>query len=257
MYLVYSPNYKAYLALLATVLGLMQASLPDNTINVANKRIKSPFDESVEKNDDSHLRLYYKSNSPSQSISHELEHRFVKSPNYRYESQQQGAGNFQSKLDFAAPPAPFAPLNNMQFVQPAAEQQNLFLDANGKNKQTLLNLHYHGNSFQGLGDMQQQMMNFQNIRNQQQQQQQQPNTARKNLLKMLLMNFSPATSNSMMYPQDQLFQQQPQQQQQSRMQFNPMQQFGDSFGNRQAKMDDGLQYKIVHLKFKIQPQLGS
>lgn len=34
-------------------------------------------------NDDSHLRLYYKSNSPGRSVSHELEHRFIKNPIYQ------------------------------------------------------------------------------------------------------------------------------------------------------------------------------
>lgn len=34
-------------------------------------------------NDDSHLRLYYKSNSPGRSVSHELEHRFIKNPVYQ------------------------------------------------------------------------------------------------------------------------------------------------------------------------------
>ena len=197
-----------------------------------SKSVKLPFNENTEKNDDSHLRLYYKSNSPSQSISHELEHRFVKSPNYRFDQRiNQENTNFQPKLnaEFGNPSAMFG--QNMQFAAQPQDQQNLFLDSTGKNKQTMLNLHYHGNSFQGLDAQQMQTM-----RNQ-------PSSARKNLLKMLLMNFSPASSNSL-YPQEQLLQQQ-QRQQQSRMQFNPIQN------------EEGLQYKIVHLKFKIQPQLGS
>lgn len=34
-------------------------------------------------NDDSHLRLYYKANSPGRTVSHELEHRLIKNPAYQ------------------------------------------------------------------------------------------------------------------------------------------------------------------------------
>lgn len=41
-------------------------------------------EEALKKNnDDSHLRLYYKANSPGRSVSHELEHRLIKNPAYQ------------------------------------------------------------------------------------------------------------------------------------------------------------------------------
>ena len=218
-------NPKCLILILGILVNFINASLI-----APETKVKLPFDENSENKDDSHLRLYYKSNSPSQSISHELEHRYVKSPNYRFNQDV----------------ATFRPNSNTQNIQfsPPVDQQSIYLDTNGKNKQTMLNLHYHGNSFQGLDSQPQ--MNYQNIRNQ-------AGSSRKNLLKMLLMNFSPA-SNSL-YSQEQ--QQQPlqQQQQQQHFQYNPIQ--FDSFNNQQAKNEEGLQYKIVHLKFKIQPQLGS
>ena len=219
------------IGLLSILVNLMNA----NVISPESK-VKLPFEENADNNskDDSHLRLYYKSNSPSQSISHELEHRYVKSPNYRF---SQETANF--------------PPNNVPFNQGANDQSNIFLDSSdNKNKQSMLNLHYHGNLANSLPMLDsQQQANYQNMRNQ-------PSSARKNLIKMLLMNFSPSSSSSSnsVYSQDQQLPQQFQQPQ-SRFQFNPTQ--FDSFTNQQTKGDDALQYKIVHLKFKIQPQLGS
>ena len=220
-----------FIGLLCVLINLINGHIisPDT-------KVKSPFEENTDTNskDDSHLRLYYKSNSPSQSISHELEHRYVKSPNYKF---TQETSNFRPNSNFGQN-GPFSPVVN--------DQPNIFLDSTDKNKQTMLNLHYHGNSFQGLDSQQQN--NFPNVRSQ-------ASSSRKNLIKMLLMNFSPS-SNSL-YPQDQQspLSQQQQQQSQSRFQLNPIQ--FDSFSNQQANSEDALQYKIVHLKFKIQPQLGS
>jgi hypothetical protein len=60
--------------------------------------------------------------------------------------------------------------------------------------------------------------------------------ARNNLLRMLLLNM-------------------PQQQQQQYMsRLNPM---NSQYMSEQSKSENGLQYKIVHLKFKIEPQQGS
>ena len=234
MLLIDTMKLNGFVGMFGILMNLINANLisPDT-------KVKMPFEESVDNNskDDSHLRLYYKSNSPSQSISHELEHRYVKSPNYKF---TQETTNFRPSSNF---------VQNSPFSQAANDQPNIFLDSNDKNKQTMLNLHYHGNSFPGLDSQQQ--ANYPNARSQ-------SSSSRKNLIKMLLMNFSPS-SNSF-YPQDQQLtqsqqQQQQQQQPQSRFQFNPVQ--FDSFSNQQTKSEDGLQYKIVHLKFKIQPQLGS
>lgn len=51
----------------------------------ASTNSQDPNDEAIKKsvNDDSHLRLYYKVNSPGRSVSQELEHRIVKNPNYQ------------------------------------------------------------------------------------------------------------------------------------------------------------------------------
>jgi hypothetical protein len=222
------------IGLLSILVNLMNANLIS-----PESKVKLPFEENTDNNskDDSHLRLYYKSNSPSQSISHELEHRYVKSPNYRF---SQETTNFRPNTNFG---------HNAPFNQGANDQSNIFLDSSDKNKQTMLNMHYHGNLANSLPILDsQQQANYQSMRNQ-------PSSARKNLIKMLLMNFSPSSSSSnSIYSQDQQLPQQFQQTQ-SRFQFNPSQ--IDSFTNQQTKGDDALQYKIVHLKFKIQPQLGS
>ena len=159
------------IGLLSILVNLMNANLIS-----PESKVKLPFEENADNNskDDSHLRLYYKSNSPSQSISHELEHRYVKSPNYRF---SQETANF--------------PPNNVPFNQGANDQSNIFLDSSdNKNKQSMLNLHYHGNLANSLPMLDsQQQANYQNMRNQ-------PSSARKNLIKMLLMNFSPSSSSS-------------------------------------------------------------
>jgi hypothetical protein len=71
------------------------------------------------KNDDTHFRLYYKSNSPGRSLSHELEHRYLKNPNALFQQR------FQEN-------SPFLNINEPNY-------------AYEKNKQTLLNLQYHSN----------------------------------------------------------------------------------------------------------------
>jgi hypothetical protein len=229
MLLIDTMKFNGFIGMFGILLNLINANLIS-----PETKAKMPFEENADNNgkDDSHLRLYYKSNSPGQSISHELEHRYVKSPNYKF---TEDTTNFRPGSNF---------VQNSAFSQAANDQPNIFLDSNDKNKQTMLNLHYHGNSFPESDPQQQ--ANYPNMRSQ-------ASSSRKNLIKMLLMNFSPS-SNSF-YPQDQPLTQSQQQQPQARFQFNPVQ--FDSFSNQQTKSQDGLQYKIVHLKFKIQPQLGS
>jgi len=97
-----------------------------DTANVANT-----------KNDGSHIRLYYKSNSPDRSISHELEHRLVKNPTYQFNT-----GRAQQTDDFNLP----LYKNSLQNDQIQGIANTMRPELYNKNKQTLLNLHYHGNS---------------------------------------------------------------------------------------------------------------
>lgn len=93
--------------------------------------------------DDSHIRLYYKSNSPNQYISQELEHRFSKNSNYPYNQRL----NLQPKLSNQFD------LNNYYRNYPYNQlpsAQSYFMDNNNKNKHTMLNLHYHGNTVDGI-----------------------------------------------------------------------------------------------------------
>lgn len=216
----------------------------------------SPFDESSEisrKNDDAHLRLYYKSNSPGRSVSHELEHRFVKNPAFQYNQRlRQEANGFQPKFNTQLDLNYYDPRNNLLSNLPLNQNlnnnQNMFYDAN-KNKQTMFNLHYHGNSLDGLDSgyvtqqqqQQQQDAQLNGVQNQQK-------NLKANLLKMLLLNQQIQRQQ----------QQQQQQHQQSLMQQSQLHQPQfEQFNNDQSKNENGLQYKIVHLKFKIEPQYGS
>lgn len=92
-------------------------------------------ESSAPKNDDSaHFRLYYKSDSPGRSLSHELEHRYIKNPmqrqHYQPSSYQDKLNSFFDSLEQA---------NKLSY-------SNDFNNNNKKNKKTTLNLHYHGNS---------------------------------------------------------------------------------------------------------------
>jgi hypothetical protein len=92
------------------------------------------------------------------------------------------------------------------------------------------------------------------------QQQNQQSSARNNLLRMLLLN-----GDATFLQQQQLqHQQQLQQQQQQLLLQQPFGHqnfrqtpFNQPYLNDQGKNDNGIQYKIVHLKFKIEPQQGS
>jgi hypothetical protein len=108
----------------------------ESLVNV-DKRSLDSSNVVSNKNDGSHLRLYYKSNSPDRSISHELEHRLVKNPTYQFNS-----GRVQQIDDFNSPLFK----NNFQNDQLQGIANTVRPDLYNKNKQTLLNLHYHGNS---------------------------------------------------------------------------------------------------------------
>jgi hypothetical protein len=93
--------------------------------------------------DDSHIRLYYKSNSPNQYISQELEHRFSKNSNYPYNQRLSPQPKLSNQFD----------LNNYYRNYPYNQlpsAQSYFMDNNNKNKHTMLNLHYHGNTVDGI-----------------------------------------------------------------------------------------------------------
>ena len=108
----------------------------ENLVNV-DKRSLDSTNVANNKNDGSHIRLYYKSNSPDRSISHELEHRLVKNPTYQFNS-----GRVQPIDDFNS----LLYKNKFQNDQLQAIANTVRPELYNKNKQTLLNLHYHGNS---------------------------------------------------------------------------------------------------------------
>lgn len=184
-----------------------------------NQQGQFPADTSAEKNDDSHFRLFYKSNSPGRSVKHEMEHRFYKNP-IRQQPKQDNFNQFFSMNSLQQQPSQF-----FSYSSNVPNQNDLTTD-----KSTMLNLHYHDNSDsqnnnfnlnQLLQQQQQQLLKLQLQQKQQQLEQQQQ--ARKNqLMKIMLANY-----NS-----------------QKQAQLN-------------AKQNNGVQYKIVNLKFRIEPQQGS
>lgn len=119
----------------------------------------SPFEdssESLRKNDDSHLRLYYKSNSPERSVSHELEHRYIKNPNYNQYNHRvsQETNNFpQQQLKFSSPYY-FDPrlyqANQLQQQQVQNTYPNMFADSD-RNKLMMQNINYHANVMDNFG----------------------------------------------------------------------------------------------------------
>ena len=108
----------------------------ESLVNV-DKRSLDSSNVATNKNDGSHIRLYYKSNSPDRSISHELEHRSVKPPPYHPNNRR---AHHIPDLN--------SPLykNNFQSDQLQTIANTGRPGLYNKNKQTLLNLHYHGNS---------------------------------------------------------------------------------------------------------------
>ena len=117
---------------------------------VRNKEMNS-FDEDLinekrQRNDGSHFRLFYKSNTPERSISHQLEHRYFKNPNsnlytnglnvpalnqyFTNPSQYNGGFAFNDRYAW--------PLNKMN------PRQKSYSNLENKSRQTMLNIHYHG-----------------------------------------------------------------------------------------------------------------
>lgn len=74
-----------------------------------------------------HLRLYYKSNSPFKYVSHEIEQKYDDQPEYGLERSGLYGGS------------------SRYYPEPNDYQQQ------EKKRRTMLNLHYHGNSIDGLG----------------------------------------------------------------------------------------------------------
>jgi hypothetical protein len=104
-----------------------------------------------------HLRLFYKSNSPVREVSNELEHRFFN--NYpsqsRYESnigQNSYYGqNYGNNNPYEVQLQQF----QQQYQLPQGFRRQAMniastLDNQDRNRHTMLNLHYHGNSVDGL-----------------------------------------------------------------------------------------------------------
>lgn len=183
-------------------------------------------DDTIRKNDDSHLRLFYKSNSPDRSISHEMEHRLLKNPNIQYVNRIQPESNFQAK---------FLPQYTMNYLDPrifsAFKPNNDLIQAANRNKQTLLNLHYHGNSIPGLDSTLNKISDNQNAQESEMQQQRKFQAA--NLLKMLLLNF---------YPSQKMF---------------SLPRYVNQARYEPFPPKNDLQYKVLNLKLKIQPEQGS
>ena len=175
-------------SLSSTVIKTQQQLNEDDQQRNSNQSpdLSTSFDdiENDRKVDDSHFRLYYKSNSPGRSLSHELEHRYFKNPSNSIKNRYQEASPYQTRLN------PFLLQDNKMYA----------------------NYGYNKNNYQSAY----------------QDQQQQQKMFRNSILKMLLMNIA-----------------QNQQRQRQQQQINRL------------NNNNGLQYKIVHLKFKMEPQHGS
>lgn len=227
----------------STIIKSQQLNSADSSLmRNANQQASRSFNVNRNKLNDpnSHFRLYYKSNSPGRSIKHELEHRFYKNPSYLSQNEQTPQYMYQEKLN----QMPY--LNGIQAV---SSYSNVFPNVNelkmptnlyasqynpSNDQSTMLNLHYHDNidydnnqnSFDYNQMLQQQQQQHQlrlNLERQKSLEQYQQ-SRRNNLLKMMLMDFAPKT---------------PQQSPVTR------------------NLDNGIQYKIVNLRFKIEPQYGS
>lgn len=230
----------------STIIKSQQLNTADGSLmRNANQQASQSFSDNRNKLSDpnSHFRLYYKSNSPGRSIKHELEHRFYKNPSFLSQNEPQQAPQYMYQNQFNQMPY----LNGMQAV---SSYSNVFPNENELNmptnlhasqynpnndQSTMLNLHYHDNidydnnqngfdynqMLQQQQQQQQLRLNLEKQRSLEQYQQ----SRRNNLLKMMLMDFAPKA---------------PQQTPATR-----------NLGN------NGVQYKIVNLKFKIEPHHGS
>ncbi len=143
-------------SLSSTVIKTQQQLNEDDQQRISNQSpdLSTSFDdiENDRKVDDSHFRLYYKSNSPGRSLSHELEHRYFKNPSNSLKNRYQEASPYQARLN------PFLLQDNKMYA----------------------NYGYNKNNYQSAYQDQ----------HQQQQQQQQQKMFRNSILKMLLMNIA-------------------------------------------------------------------
>lgn len=201
--------------------------------------------------DNGHFRLFYKSNSPGRSIKHQMEHTFYKNPNIlnqqqiRPQSPQNRFNGFFNSLNNIQPVQPVQPVN--QQANYASVFGNAQYDPNNNGRTTMFNLHYHdggssddssssnnnnyNNQLLRLQQQQQFKMKQQQQLEQYQQMQQQQQARKNNLMKMMLMNFASSSSQQSQNSNDNNYQ-------------------------KPQTNSNGLQYKIVNLKFKIEPQQG-
>ena len=118
------------------------SSSPPSSSSSSNNPSAGLFDDdSIRKNDDAHIRLFYKSNAPGRSVSHELEHRFIKNPNYQYNERvrQDSLNRMNPYTSYQSQPYWNNNNNNNLY-------NNVYQEDPIKDKQTMFNLHYHGNS---------------------------------------------------------------------------------------------------------------
>ena len=120
----------------STVIKTQHLNEEDQRRAVVNPDLTTSFADDTSssnenRNDDTHFRLYYKSNSPGRSLSHELEHRYYKNPNNLLQTQRFQQPTYQDKLN--------------AFFDSLEQVKNNYANNFNKNKQTTLNLHYHGN----------------------------------------------------------------------------------------------------------------
>ena len=119
-----------------------------NTIEPFMTNLDEPLNnENDRKNDNAHFSLFYKSNSPGQLVTHELEHRFRKNPSNVFSSnpyltRSSSLQNYDrpNNLDSSSS-LRYLPNNNINNL-PYKMMNN---QRNDKNRQTLFNIHYHDN----------------------------------------------------------------------------------------------------------------
>lgn len=144
-----------------------QGSLKQQQQQQANIDRSKEFDDDLtgkrQRNDGAHFRLFYKSNTPERSISHQLEHRYFKNPNANnYYSNGAGPSQYfvnpnqYNNNGFALNNQFMWPVNRM-VNNPMSFKPKSYLNPESKNRQTMLNIHYHG---QNLEDLDGQWLNF-------------------------------------------------------------------------------------------------
>ena len=139
----------------STVIKTQQLNGVDNSIRQNTNQGNQAFNSNSlgAKNDGSHFRLFYKSNSPGRSIKHEMEHRFFKNPNFLMNENQAMPG-FQQFQYQNLRPNPLFNFNNIGQEKQPSNYGNIYGTQNAPNGQyrsnadgsTMFNLHYHDNS---------------------------------------------------------------------------------------------------------------